>query len=90
MTGRAIGKYQLHLSIWWDASCQPMPHILFPVFKCWQREFNYWDVAAGIIILKEAGGFIDFFEEDTDIPLKKNVLATNSLIHEDLKELLLK
>ena len=30
----------------------------------WQRELNYWDVAAGIIILKEAGGFVDFFEED--------------------------
>ena len=30
----------------------------------WQRELNYWDIAAGIIIVKEAGGFIDFFEED--------------------------
>ena len=28
----------------------------------WQRELNYWDIAAGIIILKEAGGLIDFFE----------------------------
>ena len=56
----------------------------------WQRELNYWDIAAGIIILKEAGGFIDFFEKDTDIPLKKNVLATNSFIHEDLKELIIK
>ena len=27
----------------------------------WQRELNYWDVAAGIIIVKEAGGFVDFF-----------------------------
>ena len=54
----------------------------------WQRELNYWDVAAGIIILKEAGGFVDFFEEDTISPLKKNVLATNSIIHEELKELI--
>ncbi len=54
----------------------------------WQRELNYWDIAAGIIILKEAGGFIDFFEEDTTSPLKKNVLATNSNIHEDLRELI--
>ena len=50
----------------------------------WQREINYWDIAAGIIILKEAGGFIDFFEEDKNSPLKKNVLATNSIIHEEL------
>ena len=30
----------------------------------WQRELNYWDVAAGIIILKESGGYIDFFDTD--------------------------
>ena len=56
----------------------------------WQRELNYWDIAAGIIILKEAGGFVDFFEENKKLPLKKNILATNSLIHEELKELITK
>ncbi len=56
----------------------------------WQRELNYWDIAAGIIILKEAGGFIDFFEEDPSAPLKKNILASNSIIHNDLKELIIK
>ena len=50
----------------------------------WQRELNYWDIAAGIIILKEAGGYIDFFEEDKNFPLKKNILASNSFIHEKL------
>ena len=54
----------------------------------WQRELNYWDIAAGIIILKEAGGFVDFFEEEANYPLKKNILATNSIIHEDLRALL--
>ena len=54
----------------------------------WQRELNYWDIAAGIIILKEAGGFIDFFEEDKNTPLKKNILASNSFIHEELRELI--
>ena len=54
----------------------------------WQRELNYWDVAAGIIILKEAGGFVNFFEEDINSPLKKNILATNSNIHEDLRGLI--
>ena len=32
----------------------------------WQRELNYWDIAAGIIIVKEAGGFVDFFDKDLD------------------------
>tara|TARA_B100000900_G_scaffold403965_1_gene411707 strand:- start:21 stop:821 length:801 start_codon:yes stop_codon:yes gene_type:complete len=54
----------------------------------WQRELNYWDIAAGIIILKEAGGFVDFFEDQKNSPLKKNILATNSNIHEELKGLI--
>ena len=54
----------------------------------WQRELNYWDVAAGIVILKEAGGYIDFFEEDINQPFKKNILATNSIIHNELSNLL--
>jgi myo-inositol-1(or 4)-monophosphatase len=52
----------------------------------WQRELNYWDIAAGIIIVKEAGGFVDYFEEDQNLPLKKNILATNSNLYEKLKE----
>ena len=56
----------------------------------WQRELNYWDIAAGIIILKEAGGYVDFFEEDEKLPLKKNILASNSLIHEELRGLIKK
>ena len=56
----------------------------------WQRELSYWDVAAGIIILKEAGGFVDFFEEDNKDPLKKNILASNSNIYEKLSDLIIK
>ncbi len=56
----------------------------------WQREINYWDIAAGTIILKEAGGFIDFFEPDDKAPLKRNILASNSNIHDELKDLILK
>ena len=56
----------------------------------WQRELSYWDVAAGIIILKEAGGFVNFFEEDNKDPLKKNILASNSNIHDQLSDLIIK
>ncbi len=56
----------------------------------WQREINYWDIAAGIVILKEAGGFVDFFDEDKNTPLKKNIIASNSLIHDELRELIYK
>ncbi len=56
----------------------------------WQRELNYWDIAAGIIILKEAGGFINIFDPDNKVPLKRNILASNSNIHEELSDLILK
>ena len=54
----------------------------------WQRELNYWDIAAGIIVIKEAGGFINFFDEDKNNPLKKNIIASNSNIHNELIDLI--
>ena len=56
----------------------------------WQRELNYWDIAAGIILVKEAGGYVEFFEQDKNNPLKKNILATNSTVHDELFKLLQK
>ena len=56
----------------------------------WQRELNYWDVAAGIIILKEAGGFIDFFDKEEPTSLKRNILASNSNIHKEFSDLIIK
>ena len=56
----------------------------------WQRELNYWDVTAGIIILKEAGGFVNFFGEDNKDPLKRNILASNSNIHDEFSNLIIK
>ena len=54
----------------------------------WQREINYWDIAAGEIIIKEAGGFVNFFEHDSNSPIKRNIIASNSNIHEELKDLI--
>ena len=56
----------------------------------WQRELNYWDIAAGIIIIKEAGGFVSFFDVDKNNPIKKNIIAANSKIHDELKEFISK
>ena len=56
----------------------------------WQKELNYWDIAAGIIILKEAGGFVNFFDNDDQAPIKKNILASNSNIYQDFSDLIIK
>ena len=56
----------------------------------WEWELNLWDIAAGIVILKEAGGFIDFMEPGSPTSFKRNVIATNSSIHDELKSVLVK
>ena len=53
----------------------------------WQRELSIWDIAAGIIIVKEAGGFIDLIENSVGDSKKKNLVASNSLIHKELLDL---
>ena len=56
----------------------------------WQRELNYWDIAAAEIILKESGGYIENFELQEKDLNKKNIIASNSLIHTDLLSLITK
>ena len=56
----------------------------------WEWELSLWDIAAGIIILKEAGGYIEFMEPSSSASFKRNVIATNSSIHEELKAVLIK
>jgi len=56
----------------------------------WEWELNLWDIAAGVVILKEAGGFIEFMEPGSPASFKRNVIASNSSIHEELKAVLIK
>jgi len=56
----------------------------------WQWELNYWDIAAGMIILKEAGGYVEFIEQDTKLALKRNIIAANANIYQNLSDLILK
>ena len=54
----------------------------------WQREINYWDIAAGIILVKEAGGFVESLNSASFSEKKIDIIATNSKIHKELKNLL--
>ena len=54
----------------------------------WQRNLNYWDVAAGIIIIKEAGGFITDFKGENWQKDSKTILATNSKIDKEIIKIL--
>ena len=46
----------------------------------WERDLHYWDIAAGIIIVKEAGGFVTDFKGENAFVENKTILAL-SLIH---------
>ena len=54
----------------------------------WHRNLNYWDVAAGIILVKEAGGFVTDFEGSNKYIENKTILAANSKINEEMVEFL--
>lgn len=50
---------------------------------------NNWDVAAGILLVKEAGGKITNFDgEDVVLSRDKDFLASNGKIHDELLEIL--
>ena len=54
----------------------------------WHREINYWDIAAGIILVKESGGFVESLNSNGFLEKKIDIIATNSKIHKELKNLL--
>ena len=54
----------------------------------WQRNLNYWDIAAGIILIKEAGGFVTDFDGNENYLDNKTILATNGKINEEMIKIL--
>jgi len=54
----------------------------------WQRDLNYWDIAAGMIIVKESGGFIESKKWEEFGKEKVDIIASNSKIHKELINLL--
>jgi len=54
----------------------------------WQRGLNYWDIAAGIILVKESGGFVTDFKGENEYVQNKTILVTNSKINKEMIEVL--
>ena len=54
----------------------------------WQRNLNYWDYAAGIILVKESGGFVTDFNGKNRYIENKTILVTNSKIDKEMIEVL--
>jgi myo-inositol-1(or 4)-monophosphatase len=50
----------------------------------WEQDLKPWDTAAGDLLVKEAGGRVTDFEGNPFTPYLKTVVASNSLIHDEL------
>jgi len=54
----------------------------------WEYNLNSWDVAAGYLILREAGGKVTNFDGSDTTVFEKETLATNGLIHDAMLDLI--
>jgi len=60
----------------------------FDVF--YEYSLNSWDVAAGCIIVKEAGGHITDFGGGNNFIFGKEIIASNSVVHDEFQQLIKK
>jgi myo-inositol-1(or 4)-monophosphatase len=51
----------------------------------WERGLKPWDTAAGMLILKEAGGTVTNFEGEPYNPFMDEILASNGKIHGEMQ-----
>ncbi len=49
---------------------------------------NAWDVAAGVLLVKEAGGEVKDFNGGEDYLFGKHIIASNSLVHKEFSEVI--
>jgi len=56
----------------------------------WEINLKPWDTAAGVVLVREAGGCVTGFEGDAYDPHVSYILATNGLLHKAIDELVRK
>ncbi len=54
----------------------------------WERELGTWDIAAGLLLVREAGGFVSGVREDQEIFASGSIIAANGDLHAPLAAIL--
>jgi myo-inositol-1(or 4)-monophosphatase len=54
----------------------------------WERNLSPWDMAAGMLLVREAGGFVSAIEGGDAMFTQRNIVAGNETIHRELQALL--
>jgi myo-inositol-1(or 4)-monophosphatase len=58
-------------------------------FDCyWERDLSPWDMAAGVLIVREAGGYVSDLDGHDAMLEKRNIIAGNESIHRQVLALL--
>jgi myo-inositol-1(or 4)-monophosphatase len=56
----------------------------------WEFALSPWDIAAGLVVLREAGGLVTEVDGGDQMMTSGDILATNGELHNSLRELLAK
>jgi myo-inositol-1(or 4)-monophosphatase len=56
----------------------------------WERGLSPWDMAAGVVLVEEAGGQVTAYDQSPFLLNSGRILATNGQIHDQLSQTLLK
>ncbi len=54
----------------------------------WERDLAPWDMAAGMLLVREAGGYVTDIDGGEDILGKGSIIAANETIHRDLLKII--
>ena len=56
----------------------------------WEAYLNPWDMAAGVLIVREAGCRVTAFDGGSFSIYEKHILATNGKIHQQMVDVLVR
>ena len=54
----------------------------------YKTKFNYWDIAAGTVLIREAGGKVTDFEGNELKRASNDIVCSNSILHQEVLDLL--
>ena len=73
----------------WGAAALDMAYVAAGRYEgFWERRLNAWDLAAGIIIVKEAGGLCEALDADESIIESGDVICANEPIFENFTKVI--
>jgi myo-inositol-1(or 4)-monophosphatase len=73
----------------WGAASLDLAYVAAGRFDgYWERELQPWDIAAGIVIVKEAGGLVSAIRDGDDILEKGAIICANDALFEPFRKII--